>query len=88
MDCASLKVAPVFEKMRINRLVWYGHVMRKDESHITKRVMSMNIDGYPSRPRNRWMDSVKDDMKMKGVRIEMTSDRRQWKKKTCCADPI
>jgi hypothetical protein len=30
----SLKVAPVTEKMR--RLAWYGHVMRKDESHITK----------------------------------------------------
>jgi hypothetical protein len=32
----SLKVAPVTEKMRSNRLAWYGHVMRKDESHITK----------------------------------------------------
>jgi hypothetical protein len=27
------------------------------------------------------MDSVK------GVNIEITSDRRKWNKKTCCADP-
>jgi hypothetical protein len=26
-------------------------------------------------------------MRIKGVSMEMTSDRREWKKKTCCADP-
>jgi hypothetical protein len=74
--------------MKSNRLAWYGHVMRKNERHITKRVMTMNVDEHPrrSRPRKRWMDCVKDDMKIK-VNMEMTSDRREWKKKTCCADP-
>jgi hypothetical protein len=67
----------------------YGHVMWRDESHITKRVMSMNVDGHPSRdrPEKRWMDYVKDDMRIKGVRMEITSDRREWNKKPCCADP-
>jgi hypothetical protein len=64
-------------------------IMRRDESHITKRVMTMNVDGLPSRGRLRirWVDCVKDDMKMKEVSMERTSDRREWKKKTCCADP-
>jgi hypothetical protein len=63
--------------------------MRRDESYITKRVMTMNVDGHPSRgqPRKRWMDCVKNDMKIKGVNMEMTSDRRKWKKNTCYADP-
>jgi hypothetical protein len=63
--------------------------MRRDESHIIKRVLTMNVDGHPcrGRPRKRWMDCVKNDMKIKGVSMEMTSDRREWKKKTCCADP-
>jgi hypothetical protein len=47
----NLKVALVTEKMRSNRLAWYEHVMRMDESHITKKVMSMNIDRHPSRGR-------------------------------------
>jgi hypothetical protein len=47
----SLKVAPMTEKMRSNRLGWYGHVMRRDESHITKRVMSVSVDGHSSRDR-------------------------------------
>jgi hypothetical protein len=32
-------------------------------------------------------EGVKDDMRIKGVSMEMTSDKREWKKKTCCAAP-
>jgi hypothetical protein len=55
---------------------------------VYSRRMTLNEDGHPSRGRlrKRWMDCVKDDMKIKGVSMEMT-DRREWKKKTCCADP-
>jgi hypothetical protein len=62
-----------------NRLAWYSHVMRRNESHITKRVKSMNVDRHPrrGRPKKRWMDCVKDDMRIKGVNMEMTSDRRE-----------
>jgi hypothetical protein len=34
----------------------------------------------------KWMDCVKDDMRIKRESMEMTSDRREWKKKTCCVD--
>jgi hypothetical protein len=56
--------------MRSNRKAWsipslpiasssIGHVIRRDESHITQRVMSMKI-GHPSRGRlkKRWIDCV------------------------------
>jgi hypothetical protein len=54
----SLKVEPVTEKTRSNRLAWYGHVMWRDESSRTKRVISMNVDGHPSRgrPKRRWLE--------------------------------
>jgi hypothetical protein len=48
--------------------------------------MSINVDDHPSRGRPEKMDCVKNDMRIKGVSMEMTSDRREWKK-TCCADP-
>jgi hypothetical protein len=65
-------------------LAWYGHVMRRDESHITKRVMGTLVELGLGKD---VMDCVKDDMKIKGGSMEMTSDRREWKKKTCCDDP-
>jgi hypothetical protein len=45
----------------------------------------MNEDGHPSRgrPKKKRIDSVKHDIRIKGVSMEMTSDRREWKKKTC-----
>jgi hypothetical protein len=73
-----LKVAPVTEKIRSNRLAWYAHVMQGDESHITKRMISMNVYGPPSRGRpKRWMNCVKDDIRIKGVSMEITRDRRE-----------
>jgi endonuclease III len=67
--------------MRSNRLAWYGHIMRRDESHITKREMTINVDGHAirGRPRKRWMDCMKDDMEIKRASMEMTSDRREWR---------
>jgi hypothetical protein len=43
----------------------------------------MNVDGYPSRGRlkKRWMDCVRDDMRIKEMSIKMMSDRIKWKKK-------
>jgi hypothetical protein len=32
-----------------------------------------------SRPKKRWMDCVKDNMSINEVRMEMTSDKREWK---------
>jgi hypothetical protein len=35
----------------------------------------------------KMIERMKNDMRIKGVSMEMTSDRREWKKNTCCADP-
>ncbi|KAJ8705151.1 hypothetical protein PYW07_010978 [Mythimna separata] len=47
----SLKVAPVTEKLKGNRLTWYGQVKRRDETHVTKRIMSLHVDDKMERER-------------------------------------
>jgi hypothetical protein len=47
----SLKVAPTTEKLKCNRFSWYGHVMRREENHVTRREMDMNVEGWRGRGR-------------------------------------
>ncbi|KAJ8734232.1 hypothetical protein PYW07_014783 [Mythimna separata] len=67
----SFKVAPVTEKVEENRLFWYGHVKRRDETHVTKRVLNLHVDGWRGRgrPKKRWMDCVRTDKKEKEVMV-------------------
>ena len=85
-----MKVAPNTEKMKGNRLFCYGHVMRRHDTHVTKRVMAMNVDGWRrtgrGRPKKRWMDCITNDMLEKGV-DDARANREEWKKMTCCAEP-
>ncbi|KAJ8712229.1 hypothetical protein PYW07_015359 [Mythimna separata] len=82
----SLKVAPVTEKLEGNGLSWYER--RRDETHVTKRVLNLHVDGWKGigRPKKRWIDCVRTDKKEKEVSDSVTDDRTEWKKKTCCAD--
>ena len=73
-------MAQVTEKLCGNRLSWYGHVLRRNEENVVRRVLSMNIDGYMSRgrPKKRWMECVNADMVIEGVTTEMTTNREVW----------
>ena len=53
---------------------------RRDETHVTKRVMNINVDGWRERgrPKKRWMDCAMNDMKEKGVSDSMTHDWTAW----------
>jgi hypothetical protein len=43
--------------------------MRKEENHVTRRVMNMNVEGYRERGRSkkRWIDCVRQDMREMAV---------------------
>jgi hypothetical protein len=37
-------VAPITKKLKGNRLSWYGHVMRRKENHVSRRVTYKEMD--------------------------------------------
>jgi hypothetical protein len=42
------------------------------------QILLLNVDGTSqNRPKKRWVDCVKDDMRIKGVSMEMTNDTRE-----------
>jgi len=52
---AMVKKPTIIEKIRLNRLRWFGHVQRMEENRIPKRVLYMNFGTIRlrGRPGNR-----------------------------------
>ena len=84
-----LKVGVLSQKIKESRLMWYGHVERREEDYFWKRVLRMEIPGRRKRerPRRRWMDNIKADMLERGLQREDTQDRAVWRSKIRCGDP-
>jgi len=67
-----------------NRLLWYGHVLRKEDTDWVKKCMEYEVDG--SRPRGRpkrtWREVVQKDCEARTGNLngEDAMDRRRWKK--------
>ena len=77
------------EKTREAILRWYGHVLRKDDGYIGRRMLRMELPGNMKRrsPKRRFMDVVKEDMAEVEVTEEDTEDRNNWRWKIRCGDP-
>ena len=73
----STKVGEISKKVQECRTRWYGHVMRRDEEYVGKRAMRIEVQGSRMRgkPKKRWVDGVKDDLREKGLSGEDVYDR-------------
>ena len=76
----NAKVTPIISVLTQKRLSWYGHVMRRDEMHITKSTLRTTVMGTRprGRPKMRWLDRLKSDMLIYGINPEMATDRKRW----------
>ena len=85
----TTKVRKISDKIQESRLRWYGHVMRRDEQYVGRRVMEMDIRGRRrrGRPKRRWMDCVKDDLRSKGLTGDEVWDRSRWRTLARNIDP-
>ena len=76
-------------KIREGRLRWYGHVMRRDQEYVGRKMMKMELPGKRKRGRSkrRFLYVVKEVMG--DVRAEETDveDRTVWRKMTPVAIP-
>ena len=85
----TTKVMEISKKVLERSLQWYGHVMRKDEDYVGKRVMEMEVPGRRKRgrPNRGWLDSVKVDLKEKGLEGNEFHNRARWKQLVKNIDP-
>ena len=63
-------------------LKWYGHVMRRNEEYVGKRMMRIDVEGRWRKGRLtlkwRWMDNVNAGLRGKGLSGEETQNRVVW----------
>ncbi|KAI5715246.1 hypothetical protein M8J77_013028 [Diaphorina citri] len=76
--------------MQERRLQWFGHVERREEDYIGKRVktnLEVSASRAVGRPKKTWRNRVIEDMRDKGVSAEEAQDRATWKRLTKNVDP-
>ena len=86
---STVKVERLGMKMREGRLRWYGHVMRRDQEYVGRKMMEMELweKRKRGRPKRRFLDVVKEDMKEVGVKEMDIKDRKMWKMMIRCGHP-
>nr|GEU46359.1 hypothetical protein [Tanacetum cinerariifolium] len=72
-----LEVDSIIDKMGEERLRWFGHVKRRPQTAPVRRVEALLVDEARGRgrPKLRWEDRLKMDMKELLLFEDMTSDR-------------
>ncbi|XP_063385560.1 uncharacterized protein LOC134673382 [Cydia fagiglandana] len=84
----SFKVAPISDKLKENRLRWYGHILRRPEDHMVKIALNMPTQKRgKGRPPATWLTTVEKDMKDVNTDAEIAKNRGLWRKRTRKADP-
>ena len=52
----------ISKKVQESRLKWYGHVLRREDEYVGKRVMVVPGKRRRGRPKRRWLDNIKNDL--------------------------
>ena len=86
----SLKVVEASKKIQEGRLRWYGHLLRRDENHVGRYAMDMEVQGRRrrGRPRKRWRDCVREDLQWKDIDEAEALNRNRWRQLIRNGDPI
>ena len=78
----KLGVAPIEDKMRENRLRWFGHVKRRPRDAPIRKIEGWSNNESArgrGRPHTTWIRVIQTDMRMLDLHESMTDDRTKWR---------
>ena len=55
-----------------NSVRWYGHVLRREDGHVLRRALDLEVDGQrkKGRPKRTWKKQVEEESMKVGLRME------------------
>ena len=61
---------------------WCGHVLRREEEYVGKRVMVIEVPGKSrrGRPKRRWLDNTRNDLSEIELSGEEAQDQVKWER--------
>ena len=70
----------ILDTVESQRLKWYGHLRRMNDSRQPKKLQSWVPPGKRKRgrPRKTWMDGVQEAMNNKGLNENDWEDKKTW----------
>ena len=82
----TLSVVSVIE---VNKLRWYGHMLRKSEDEVVRQAWEVPVKGERSRgcqPR-RWSGGLRKRLEELSLKEEDAEDRKKWRSRIQAANP-
>ena len=85
----TIKVEGLEMKIREGRLRRYGHVMRRGNEYVGRKMIEMELPGKRKRrrPKRRFLNLVKEDMQEVGAKETDIEDRTVWRQIIRCGHP-
>ena len=72
-------VENITERCRKARLMWFGHVKRRDQEYVERKTLEMVSPGIRRlKPKRRWMDNVNLDTRAIVTTKDEVHDRTGW----------
>jgi len=78
---SKMKATEVSKKIQERRLQWFGHVERRDELYVGKKIDRIVVMGKRGRgrPKKKWSNCVNEDLKEKNLTGREVHNRSIWK---------
>ena len=76
-------------KKQRSRLKWYGHVLRREDEYVGKRVKGMELPGKRKRgiPKRGCLYNINNDLSDRELSGEDAQDRIKWRRLIRDIDP-
>ena len=70
------------EMAKVNRVLWYEHVVSKDDDNVLKKALMLEVNGQRNRekPKQIWRRQVEVNLNKIGLEVDEAANRTRWKK--------